>query len=255
MPPSGLSVERQDEILQEIGELLAGALRPGWSRATFAWTGIVGGGVLSSLTVLDEEGRSRTDTIPRGMNKLCGRLKDGMYRPGAGTWLTMTYTLSADGGHTADYDFNREPELGGFGPGQYAKEVAAFPRDPEHTPDWLSAALERVPNFYAAVYAEPGEQYEIEIGPHLGEVARAFDHGGWIIGPGEYRNEFEFTAEWASLRTLSQYGLVRLAGKVDPDRWDDLIAFLTGQGWNFGASLYEGEKIVANVDPARPPAV
>jgi hypothetical protein len=250
MATSGLSLGEQEEILRGIGRRLSETLRPGWSRATFTFSGVVGGGSLASLEVVDEEGHSTGEGYPDGMGKLCGRLKNGMYRPGAGTWFTMTYTLSADGSYTTGFDYDGEPEQGGFGPEHYAKELARFPRDPEHTPDWLTAAIDRVPNVYISVHAEPGDRYADEIGPHLGEVARAFDHAGWTVGPGEFQNEFGFTTDWATLRTLSRYGLVRLAGKIDPERWEDLVAFFTRQGWNFGASLYDGEEIIAQVDPA-----
>lgn len=245
----GLSSGQREAIVCEIGRRLSDALRPGWSRATFTWTAVVGGGSVASLSVVDAEGNSRGEDIPDGIGTLCGRLKNNMYRPGFGTWLTMTYELSADSSYTTDFDYDGRPQKGGFVPEHYAKEIARFPRDPEHIPDWLKATLDRVPNVYIGVYAEPGEQYSEGIGPHTGEVARAFDQGGWTVGRSEYNGEFEFATDWATLQTLSKYGLVRLAGKVARDRWDDLIAFFTQQGWRFGATLYNGDDIMAQVDP------
>lgn len=248
-----LSIERQEEILREIAKELTEGLRPDWSQAILTWSGVVSGGAASALTVRDAEGRDRGDDLPQGVSRLCGTLKNGMYRPGAGTWFTMTFTLSADGTYTTGFDYDGEPEVADFRPEHYAKEVAHFPRDPEHMPGWLKTALDRVPNFYAAVYAEPGERYEDEIGPHLGEMARAFKDEGWSLGPGEFDGEWEFSTDWARLETMSRYGLIRVAGTLEPGRWDDLVAFFTRQDWNFGASLYEGEEIVANVDPRTPP--
>jgi hypothetical protein len=250
----GLSVESQEEILREIAQELIEGLRPGWSQAILRWSGVVGGGAMAALRVRDAEGRDRGDDLPDGVSALCGRLKNGMYRPGRGTWFTMTFTLSAAGTYTTGFDYDGDPAVAGFRPEHYAKEVAHFPRDPEHVPDWLKAVLDQVPNLYAAVYAEPGERYEDEVGPHLGEMARAFEHEGWQVGPGEFHGERRFSTEWARLETLSQYGLIRLAGTLDPGSWDDLVAFFTRQDWNFGASLYEGEEVVANVDP-RPPSM
>jgi hypothetical protein len=158
-----------------------------------------------------------------------------------------------DGTYTTDFDYDGEPEEASCLPEHYAREVARFFRDPEHVPEWLKAALDRVPNLYAAVYAEPGERYEDEIGPHLGETARAFKDEGWSLGPGEFDGEWEFSTDWARLETMSRYGLIRVAGTLEPGRWDDLVAFFTRQDWNFGASLYEGEEIVATVDPRTHP--
>jgi hypothetical protein len=252
MTASGLNLEQQAEILGEVGQSLAAVMPAGWSRATFTWSAVVGGGSLASLSVVDTEGRPRTVDHPDGIGRPCGRLKNGMYRPGAGTWFTMTVELAADGSFTTGFDYDGEPAGGGFIPEHYAKEIARFPRDPEHVPDWLRDALDRLPNVYVGIYSEPGERYADEVGPHPGEVARAFDEAGWKVGPAEYEGEFEFVTDWATLRTLSRYGLVRLAGKLQPDRWDDLVAFFTRQDWNFGATLYDGEEIVAEVDPPRP---
>jgi hypothetical protein len=253
MVTSGLGPEQQEEVLREIGQRLTGVLPPGWARATLTWSAVVGGGALASLSAVDGEGRSVRSDLPDGLGGPCGRLKNGMYRPGAGTWFTMTFELSADGSYTAGFDYDGEPEMAGYIPEHFLKEVARFPRDPEHVPDWLAKVLDRVPNVYVGVYAESGERYAEEFGPDTREVAEAFGREGWDVGPGEFRGEFEFTADWVTLRTLSSHGLVRLAGKIDPDRWEELVAFFTRQDWRFGATLYSGEEIVAEAEPRPEP--
>jgi hypothetical protein len=39
-------------------------------------------------------------------------------------------------------------------------------------------------------------------------------------------------------------------GKLEPEHWDDPLAFLRDRGWRFVAVRYEGEKLVDRVDPA-----
>ncbi|GAA0349590.1 hypothetical protein NE235_26095 [Actinoallomurus spadix] len=249
----GSSIVQQEEILDEIRRRLSDALRPGWSRARFRWVGVVGGS-MSSLSVVDEEGNTRVEDLPDGIGLLCRRLKATMYRRGVGTWFTMTYELSADGSYRTGFDYEGEPETGGFAPEDYAKEITRFPRDPEHIPAWLRKTLDRVPNVYIGIHAEPGDRYKDGYGPCPDEIAWAFVKEGWQAGHGEYGGEFEFSTDWATLRTLTDDGVVQLAGKIYPDRWDDLIAVLTRQGWRFRAALHDGDGIIKQTDSFAEPS-
>ncbi|XVQ09400.1 hypothetical protein ACQP1W_43875 [Spirillospora sp. CA-255316] len=250
MARGDLDAEGQQEVQRRIGEILTDGLRPGWAKATFRWTALIGAGTLASLAVQDEDGSYRTENIPEGLSKPCGRLKHGMYRPGTGTWHSMEFTVAADGRFSVEFDYDGEIEPPhGFVPEHFRKELTTYPRDPEHIPGWWQEILAKVPNFYAGVHAEPGERYRGEIGPDLGEVGMAFEKAGWEVGPGEYARELRFSTDWAVLETLSHYGLVRMAGRIDPEDWDRLVSFLSEQGWNFGATLYDGDDVLKEVKP------
>ncbi|MFE3060297.1 hypothetical protein [Nocardia sp. NPDC059239] len=57
------------------------------------------------------------------------------------------------------------------------------------------------------------------------------------------------STDWVTLRSMTGYRLVRLAGKVEPDRWDELVSVFAAQGWKFGGELYDGDTILAKVEP------
>ncbi|MFD9889605.1 TNT domain-containing protein [Amycolatopsis sp. NPDC059027] len=73
------------------------------------------------------------------LTNLFSRLRAGMYATGRGTWLQSRFTLAPDG--TFDFDFtldtepawNEPPEQGSTA---YPDELAEFPREDEHIPDW-----------------------------------------------------------------------------------------------------------------------
>ncbi|MGW5106415.1 hypothetical protein [Nocardia sp. NPDC004123] len=57
------------------------------------------------------------------------------------------------------------------------------------------------------------------------------------------------STDWVTLRSMTGYRLVRLAGKIEPDRWDELVSVFAAQGWKFGGELYDGDTILAEVEP------
>ncbi|GAA2438928.1 hypothetical protein GCM10010191_62750 [Actinomadura vinacea] len=244
--------EEQQEVLQEIVDGLRSALPPGWAKARFRWMALAGAGSQTSLTVFDQDGNSPAVNPPSQLGGPCGRLKHGMHRPGTGTWISMSLELTSDGAVDAEFNHDEEPEdTFGFVPEHFRKELVAYPRDPEHVPNWWQEILDAVPNFYMGVHAEPGERYRGEIGPDLGEVAMAFEKAGWTVGPGEFAREFRFSTDWTALETLTNFGLVRMAGRVEPADWDRLIGFFHEQGWNFGATLYDGDIVIKEVKARR----
>jgi hypothetical protein len=61
-----------------------------------------------------------------------------MYQPGKGTWLTARVTVTSAGQFATDFDYDHEPEWSiEVDTGIYPADLAEFPRDAEHTPDWL----------------------------------------------------------------------------------------------------------------------
>ncbi|MEU6133318.1 agglutinin cell wall attachment protein [Nocardioides sp. NPDC047086] len=75
---------------------------------------------------------------------LIEELRQVMYRPGRGTWLSGQWTITDIDGNgekiSADASFNRDDEplwRRAVNPEMYALDLEAFPRDQESTPDWL----------------------------------------------------------------------------------------------------------------------
>ncbi|MBP2264797.1 exonuclease III [Pseudarthrobacter sp. PvP004] len=71
-------------------------------------------------------------------------LREVMYRPGKGTWFSMTLKVTPKGdGWEADYNYTEKPvwELGEPVNDTYAQELYLFPRDEEHIPDWFKEEM------------------------------------------------------------------------------------------------------------------
>ncbi len=237
-----LTSEQQEELLGEIERVLRSGL-PAGGRGVFTWSSVGDGGSEAGFSVVDGNGKPVARSHPEGLAKLCWRLKTGMKRPAIGTWFTVRCEIDESGSFRTDFDYDGEPRLGAI-PEHYARELEWFPRDAAHTPDWLTAILARVPNVYMGIRAEPGEQYEDEIGPHLGEVAAVFDQAGWEVRRGDF-GELDLSIAWGKLESLSSYGHIRLAGKIDPERWAELVELMTAPGWDAGGELYDGGEITA----------
>lgn len=79
-------------------------------------------------------------------------LRQQMYQPGRGTWYTAELEIHAANGGSAQtrFDYDTEPDLG-LSAADYARDLAAFPRDEEHRPGWLRERLAQ---------AEAGSQAE-----------------------------------------------------------------------------------------------
>ncbi|MFF6812118.1 hypothetical protein ACFZAG_19810 [Streptomyces sp. NPDC012403] len=237
VPTTALDMTEQAEIGAEIGGVLAGGLPDGWAKATLRWSDLVSSGSMAGLAVLDADGRSLTAAgVPRGIDDLCRRLRAGMHDETHGTWYTLTYTLVPER-YSVDYDYDHEPDAPSFTPEHYARDLKYFPRAEEHVPDWLREKLDGIPDVYGAVYLR---QTEDDPTPSRAEFVDALTGAGWEIGPSDrFRGEIAFSTGWARLSTLSDPWLVRFAGQVDPGRWEELHALLTGFGWNVGMSCYE----------------
>lgn len=239
MPPTALDPTEQADICAEIGGVLAGGLPDGWAKATLRWSDLVSSGSMTSLTVVDADGRSLTaGGVPKGIDGLCRRLRKGMYGKTLGTWYTLTYTLAPER-YSVGYDYDHEPDTPSFTPEHYARDLTYFPRAEEHVPDWLREKLDGLPNVYGAVYRH-FDMREYLSTPSLGEFADALAEAGWETRPDDrFRGELAFSTGWARLSTLSDPHLIRFSGQVDPERWEELHTLLNGFGWNVGMSCHE----------------
>jgi hypothetical protein len=66
------------------------------------------------------------------------RLRDGMARPGRGTWFTMKFHIVHPDTYSAEFDRDHEPDWT-RPPGQqhHVEELATYPRDNDAIPAWL----------------------------------------------------------------------------------------------------------------------
>ncbi|MFJ4030072.1 hypothetical protein ACIPWF_22260 [Paenarthrobacter sp. NPDC089989] len=68
------------------------------------------------------------------------KLREVLYRPQKGTWLSMSIQITPKGGGwEVFYNYYDKPnwDLGEPSADSYAQELYLFPRDDEHIPDWF----------------------------------------------------------------------------------------------------------------------
>lgn len=111
-------------------------------------------------------------------------LRSAMYTPGKGTFFTAYFDITAaDGAVQTRFEYDEEPD---FWVGYYswARDFEAFPRDAQHTPEWLrqSVALGPLEEVGYALFAKmPGEDGIIEGEPlpdNLGLLLVRASRGG-----------------------------------------------------------------------------
>ncbi len=67
-----------------------------------------------------------------------GRLRQGMYRPGRGTWLSAVYVLEPPSSFNAEFEPDVEPRWRRPPPPiGFQDELRFFPRTDDHIPPWL----------------------------------------------------------------------------------------------------------------------
>jgi hypothetical protein len=135
--PMPFDQRRYDELTQGIATLLAQAAPAGWKRIDLKALANVAVSDIA-LTVVLQDGSSPPVDMPRDVVGMVGELRSIMYRPGAGTWLSMRLMLEPPSAYYVsfnnDFDPLWEPDLTAA---EWAQDLAAFPRDDEHIPAWM----------------------------------------------------------------------------------------------------------------------
>ncbi|WP_116211567.1 hypothetical protein [Streptomyces olivoreticuli] len=127
--------------LEVIGPALVGAVPAGWYqiRCEFRGTVQIDGAQLASVS---EDGSSVRHRIPGAVMTEFDTLRSAMYRPGTGTWFTARYVIERSGEYTIEFDYDNEPAfVPQLTPGAYLLDSEYYPRDAEHTPEWLLGML------------------------------------------------------------------------------------------------------------------
>jgi hypothetical protein len=137
---------RQGEIVQKLSGLLRDAVPGNWRRIACTENCLSMYSQGGILEITNSDGSTRQAFPPEDFDDLIDELREVMYRPGAGTWFSVTWTLTkSDTGEVAadvSFNYDEEPDWDDpINPGLYGLDLEDFPRDEEHIPDWLRRRL------------------------------------------------------------------------------------------------------------------
>ncbi|HEX6471954.1 MAG TPA: hypothetical protein VF069_22865 [Streptosporangiaceae bacterium] len=139
--PLPFDEDRYDRMIQDIGRVLLRAAPAGWRRIDLKVLMVTAGHDIT-LTIIMNDGTTTTVEPPAAIARLCAELRARMYRPGEGTWFGLRFTLDPPGDFHVSYNFDFDPLWRPpIRPDVFADDVAAFPRDEAHIPDWLREKL------------------------------------------------------------------------------------------------------------------
>ncbi|MGW4111949.1 TNT domain-containing protein [Actinosynnema sp. NPDC004786] len=132
-----LDVEDQNAILGSVTTLLVQRLPGDWEQLSVDFR-MVGRYLETEVSGLTMWGSSFDWELPPEALPFFVRLRDGMARPGRGTWFTMKFRLVHPDTYSAEFDRDGEPDwTQPPGPEHLAEDLELYPRDDDAVPDWL----------------------------------------------------------------------------------------------------------------------
>jgi hypothetical protein len=141
VPDDPLTEAERDQILRDLARLLPAAVLDPWEEIHLSYSA-VGDAATVSCTVVRVDGSMSTINAPYRATRLLPDLRAGMFEPGRGTWFSMRCVVEQSGQHRVLFDYDGEPELDfTLADSSYAVDLARFPRDEAHLPDWLKEKL------------------------------------------------------------------------------------------------------------------
>lgn len=133
-------VLRRSELEMALARDADGSVRSGWRSLRLE--GRETGTVSEVQLFVDRNGVVKKEEPSDHSFDLVEELRRLMYRPGYGTWFSLTMKID-DQGH-AETHYNYDEEAAWTFPlsdESYVEDQQQFPRDPEHIPAWLAPKL------------------------------------------------------------------------------------------------------------------
>jgi hypothetical protein len=127
----------QDQLTRQVGRALLKVAEEGWRQVRAEYRS-AGRHIEVDVFVTGPDGAPRTVRPPMEVVEGLGKLRQGMYRPGRGTWLSALYVLEPPSSFSAEFEPDVEPRWRRLPPPVgFADELRFFPRSDEHIPEWL----------------------------------------------------------------------------------------------------------------------
>jgi hypothetical protein len=136
-PQPVMAQAEQDQLTRQVGRALLAVAGADWQQVRAEYRS-AGRHVEVDVFVKGPDGVERPARPPQEVVDGLGRLRQGMYRPGRGTWLSALYVLDPPSAFSAEFEPDVEPRWRRVPPPiGFADELRFFPRADEHIPDWL----------------------------------------------------------------------------------------------------------------------
>ena len=124
--------------IDAIARALTAELPSGWREVTAVYRATASYAELDATVVGPGGEPTQLESLPEGLENFFETLRQQMYQPGKGAWLTARITVTADGHFSTDFDYDHEPDWSiPVDAGIYSADLAEFPRDDQYIPSWL----------------------------------------------------------------------------------------------------------------------
>jgi hypothetical protein len=141
-PQPVMDQAEQDQLIRQVGRALLTLAGEGWKQVRAEYRS-AGRHIEVDVFVTGPDGTTRSMRPPMQVVEGLGKLRQGMYRPGRGTWLSAVYSLDPPSRFSVDFEPDIEPRWRRVPPPiGFADELRFFPRKDEHIPDWLRQRLQ-----------------------------------------------------------------------------------------------------------------
>jgi len=151
-PQPVMAQAEQDQLTRQVGRALLTVAGADWQQVRAEYRS-AGRHIEVDVLVKGPDGVERPVRPPQEVVDGLGKLRQGMYRPGRGTWLSALYVLDPPSSFSAEFEPDVEPRWRRVPPPiGFADELRFFPRGDDHIPDWLRqrAGLPPAPDAPAA---------------------------------------------------------------------------------------------------------
>jgi len=136
-PQPVMDQAEQDQLTRQVGRALLAVAGAGWQQVRAEYRS-VGKHIEVDVFVTGPDGAVNPVRPPVDVVEGLGKLRQGMYRPGRGTWLSARYVLDPPSSFSAEFEPDVEPRWRRLPPPiGFADELRFFPRADEHIPEWL----------------------------------------------------------------------------------------------------------------------
>lgn len=154
-PQPVMAQAEQDQLTRQVGRALLTVAGADWQQVRAEYRS-AGRHIEVDVVVKGPDGVERPARPPQEVVDGLGRLRQGMYRPGRGTWLSALYVLDPPSAYSAEFEPDVEPHWRRLPPPiGFADELRFFPREDEHIPEWLRQRAGLPPAHDAATATPP----------------------------------------------------------------------------------------------------